>query len=100
MRLRDRLIDGEGTFGVLARAGETFVHRDAAIVDVERVRVGEAGVRERVPRIGGDRLFEEIDRLGDTFVRALVPSVTPAQIQTVGRDALRISLVSRRRRVA
>ena len=100
MRLGDGLVDGERALGVLSGADKTLVHRDAPVVDVQRVRVGQSRIRERITRIGGDGLLEEIDRFGDACARPLVPRVPAAQVERVRRDAFGVTLLPRRRNIA
>ena len=77
---------------LIASRGEALMDGDAPIIDVKRVRVRQSRICQRIPRIGVDRLLEEIDRLGDALVRALVPGVAAAKIEAVRGDALRVQV--------
>jgi hypothetical protein len=53
------------------------------------VGVGQARIREGIPRIGVDGLFEVLEAAHQVLRHALVPVVAPLQIQLVRLGALR-----------
>src|SRR2546426_8938089 len=61
-------------------------------VHLERVRIREAGVRQRVVGIVVDRLLEKGNRLEHTLLTALVPAETALQVQRVGLEVVGIAL--------
>ena len=64
VRLCERVVQLDGFTRVELRLLEALVHRHVPVVDVERVRVSEPGVRQRIGGVGGDRLLEVLDPLG------------------------------------
>ena len=91
VRRRDRFIELERFARVHLGARVGFVNGNAAIIDVERVGVGQAGVGGRIVRILGDCLLEEAHGFGHTFLCSLVPGEPPFEIQTVGLDVFGVA---------
>ena len=60
-----------------------------AVVRQQAVRVGEPAVRQRELRILDDRLLEEVERLVQPFVGALVQVIAPLQIEVARGQILR-----------
>src|SRR5437660_7754589 len=54
-------------------------------------RVSQTGVRERVAGILFDRALKELDALADRLSGALVPVVTPFQVEVVSLGVLRVT---------
>ncbi len=76
------------------RPRKPFGDRDAAIVQLKRVRIGEPGVGRRVAAVLLDGLLEISDRLSDSLLGALVPGVTAFEVEPVGLEVLGVALGS------
>ena len=59
-----------------------------AVVGEQAVRVGESAVRQRELRVLDDRLLEEVERLVQPFVGALVQVIAPLQVEVARRQVL------------
>src|SRR5206468_10317525 len=59
---------------------------DHAVVRQEAVRVRQPGVRGGVLRVLDEGLFEEVERLPQTFFGALIQVIASLQIQVMGRQ--------------
>src|SRR5438093_1531021 len=80
---RYRLVECQRLPRVFLGALVRLLDRYRSVIDVERVRIGEPGVRGGVTRILRNRLLEVTDRLGDAFLSPLVPFVSPFQVQAI-----------------
>ena len=74
VRFSHRLVERERLARVLFREREAAGHRDVAIVDLERIRIRESGVRLRIRWILGYRLLEVADGLRDACFRNDLPT--------------------------
>ena len=61
MRLGQRLVQRERALRLGAGAFEPLAHGRAAVVELQRVRIGQAGIGQRVARVLGDGRLEEAD---------------------------------------
>ncbi len=68
------VVQRERVTGLLLRASHSLVDRRGAVVELQRVGIGQPGIGQGVFRILGDGLLEELDRLGDALGGALVPA--------------------------
>ena len=65
MGLRQALVERERPPGLGPGALEPLLHRRAAVVELQRVGVGQAGVGQRVVRVLRDGRLEVPDPFGD-----------------------------------
>ena len=91
VRRRDRFIERERFARVRLGARVGFVNGNAAVIYVERVGVGQAGVGGRIVRILRDCLLEEAHGFRHTFLCSLVPGEPPFEIQTIGLDVFGVA---------
>ena len=93
VRLRQRLVERQRLARVALRQRESFRDRHAAVVELQRVGVGEPGVRQRVLRIFGDGALEVLDGLQHALLRALVParSVRGGTVRMPSRSACTVA---------
>ena len=92
MCLGEGIVELERLARIGLGAGEAFRDGDAAVVELQRIRVGETGVGRCVAAIGLDGLLEQPDRLGDAFLGAFVPGIAAFQVQAVGLEVLGVAL--------
>src|SRR5437773_3494907 len=91
MRFGESVIQGDRLARVELRLFVSLVNWNVAVVDVQGIRVGESGIRQRVSRIERNRLLEVFDSFDDSFRGALVPRVAAAEIQSIGLHIFRVA---------
>ena len=90
MRGGHRLIELERFTRVRLRARVRLGNGNTAVIDVERVGIGQTGVGRRVVRFLGDRLLEESNGFGHAFLRSFVPGKPSFEVEAVGVDVFGI----------
>ena len=91
VRLRGVAVEHHRRRGARRRLRPDMRRLAHAVVRQQAVRVGEAAVRQRELRVLDDRLLEEVERLVQAFVGALIQVIAPLQIEVARRQVLRRS---------
>src|SRR5262245_53069522 len=71
---------------------ESFMNRNASIIDVQRMTVGESRVRQRVRGVFGNGLLEVSNPGAHTVLCAPVPLIPSLEIKAVRAEARRVAL--------
>jgi hypothetical protein len=91
VRLRQRVINLQGTIHCRSRFRHRLTRGNTDVLLEQQVSVGQTGVAESKIRIAFDRLLKCLERLFEPVWCALIPMITPAQIELIG---LRIGCVA------
>src|SRR2546427_1567764 len=85
------LVELQRLVRVLLGAPVRLVNRYRAVIDVERVGIGQPRVGGRVTGILRDGLLEVADRLRDALLGPLVPRIPTFEIEAVSLDVFGVA---------
>jgi hypothetical protein len=78
VRFGQGVVECQGAQRHLLRVSHSLRDRRGAVVELQRVRIGEPGIGERVARILGDGTVEVVDRGRHVGLSAFVPGMPAA----------------------